>query len=74
MASLPDRRRFSSFFGAVTGRLLSGWLARWRKWTSPDRYRPEKHYMRGPGPKNLGPKNLGPKNSGKTGGGDSKAA
>jgi len=60
MASSPDRRRFSNFFGAVIGRLM----ARWREWTSPDRYRPEKHYMRGPGPKA----------SAKAGGNDSGAA
>jgi hypothetical protein len=49
MASFPERRRFSNFFGATVGRLL----ARWRQWVAPDRYRPEKHYMRGPGPKNI---------------------
>jgi hypothetical protein len=48
MASFPERRRISNFFEATVGRLL----ARWRQWTAPDRYRPEKHYMRGPGPKN----------------------
>jgi hypothetical protein len=48
MASFPERRRFSNFFEAAVGWLL----ARWRQWTAPDRYRPEKHYMRGPGPKN----------------------
>jgi hypothetical protein len=64
MASFSDRRRFSNFFGAMIGRLMARGLARWRKWRSPDRYRPEKHYMRGPGPKN----------SGKAGGGNSKAA
>jgi hypothetical protein len=62
MPSFSDRLRFSYFFGATVGRLV----ARWREWTSPDRYRPEKHYMRGPGPKS-------PKNSGKTGGGDPRA-
>jgi hypothetical protein len=59
MTSFPDRRKFSNFFGAVVGRLV----ARWRQWVSPDRYRPEKHYMRGPGPKN----------SGKPGSGNSRA-
>jgi len=70
MPSFSNRLRFSHFFAATVGRLL----ARCREWVSPDRYRPEKHYMRGPGPKNLGPKNLDPKNLGKAGGGDSKAA
>ena len=46
----------------MAGRLI----ARWREWTAPDRYRPEKHYMRGPGPKNLA-------NSAKAGGHDPKA-
>ena len=63
MASFPDRRKFSNFFAAaghMVGRLMAGW----RQWVSPDRYRPEKHYMRGPGPKNAGPKISGPKNPG----------
>ena len=47
MASSPDRRRFSNFFGALIARLVT----RWQAWASPDRYRPKKHYMRGPGPK-----------------------
>jgi hypothetical protein len=34
--------------------MLGRLAARWRQWVSPDRYRPEKHYMRGPGPKNSG--------------------
>ena len=49
MLSSPDRPSPSNFFGLVFRRLI----ARWREWTAPDRYRPEKHYMRGPGPKNL---------------------
>jgi hypothetical protein len=61
MVSSPDRR-LSNFFGVMAGRLI----ARWREWTAPDRYRPEKHYMRGPGPKNLA-------NSAKAGGHDPKA-
>jgi hypothetical protein len=63
MASFSDRQKFSNFFGAI-GRLADRLVARWREATAPDRYRPEKHYMRGPGPKNSGPKNSGPKNSG----------
>jgi hypothetical protein len=50
MSHLSDRRKFSNFLGAIVSRLK----ARWRQWVSPDRYRPEKHYMRGPGPKNSG--------------------
>ena len=49
MISSPDRRQPSNIFGFVMSRLI----AKWRDWTAPDRYRPEKHYMRGPGPKNL---------------------
>jgi len=62
MASSRDRRRFANFFGIIAGRLI----ARWRQWTAPDRYRPEKHYMRGPGPKHLA-------SSAKSGSGDSKS-
>jgi hypothetical protein len=62
MPSFSDRRSFSNFFGAMVGRLM----ARWRHWMPPDRYRPEKHYMRGPGPKN-------PRNSDKAESGDSQA-
>ena len=29
-------------------------VARWRRTTAPNRYQPEKYYMRGPGPKNSG--------------------
>jgi hypothetical protein len=50
MASFPERAGFGSFFGRTLGRII----ARWRRWVSPDRYRPEKHYMRGPGPKASG--------------------
>jgi hypothetical protein len=63
MASFSDRQKFSNFFGAI-GRLADRLVARWREATAPDRYRPEKHYMRGPGPKNSGPKNSGLKKSG----------
>jgi hypothetical protein len=44
------RRGFGNIFGKI-GRAVTGARARWRLATSPDRYRPEKHYMRGPGPK-----------------------
>ena len=47
MTSFSDRRKVSHFFAAALVRLK----ARWRQWVAPDRYRPEKHYMRGPGPK-----------------------
>ena len=50
MPAFSDCRKFSRFFGAV-GRLVDRLKTRWRQETSPDRYRPEKHYMRGPGPK-----------------------
>jgi hypothetical protein len=53
MSASADCRKFSNFFGAV-GRLVDRLKARWRQETSPDRYRPEKHYMRGPGPKSAG--------------------
>jgi hypothetical protein len=49
MASFSERRRFSNFFVRLVSRLAE----RWPQWRSPDRYRPEKHYMRGPGPKNF---------------------
>jgi hypothetical protein len=51
MSAFSDLRKFSNFFGAI-GRVLDRLRARWRQEMSPDRYRPEKHYMRGPGPKN----------------------
>jgi hypothetical protein len=46
MASFPDRRFLGNFLGT-----LERLRARWRQWMGADRYRPEKHYMRGPGPK-----------------------
>jgi hypothetical protein len=81
MASFSDCRKFSNFFGPV-GRLVDRVVAVWRQAMSPDRYRPEKHYMRGPGPrnssnensapKNSAHKNSGPKNSSASGSGNSK--
>ena len=53
MTAFSDCRKFSNFFGAI-GRLVDRLKARWRQETSPERYRPEKHYMRGPGPKSAG--------------------
>jgi hypothetical protein len=83
MASFSKRRRFGNFFGGIE-RLIGRLTARLSEWRSPDRYRPEKHYMRGPGPKNSAPKNSVPKNSvpknsvsassGKAGGSNSNAA
>jgi hypothetical protein len=65
MASFSDRRKVSHFFAAAVERLKT----RWRQWTAPDRYRPEKHYMRGPGPKTSCLKT-----SGKAGGGNSQTS
>jgi hypothetical protein len=65
MTSFPDRPKARHFFAAAVERLK----ARWRQWTAPDRYRPEKHYMRGPGPKTSCLQN-----SGKAGGGNSPAS
>jgi hypothetical protein len=56
MASFSDCRKFSNFFGPV-GRMVDRIVAVWRQAMSPDRYRPEKHYMRGPGPRNSGNEN-----------------
>jgi hypothetical protein len=70
MTSFSDRRKVSHFFAAALVRLK----ARWRQWVAPDRYRPEKHYMRGPGPKTSGLKNSCLENSGKAGGGNSPAS
>ena len=72
MASFSDREKFSNFFGAI-GRLADRLVARWREATAPDRYRPEKHYMRGPGPKTSCLKNSCPENSSRAGGGNSPA-
>jgi hypothetical protein len=81
MASFSDCRKLSNFFGPV-GRMVDRIVAVWRQGISPDRYRPEKHYMRGPGPRNpsnrnsaarnSAPKNFGPENSSVSGGGNSK--
>jgi hypothetical protein len=46
MASCSDRSIVGNFLGAFE-RLK----AHWRRWMGADRYRPEKYYMRGPGPK-----------------------
>jgi hypothetical protein len=74
MVSFSECRGFGNFFGGL-GRLA----ARLPQWHSPNRYRPEKHYMRGPGPKNSGsknsvPVNSVPENAGKAGGSNSNAA
>ena len=50
MVSFSDRGILCNFLGSFE-RLTGGLKARWRQWASADRYRPEKHYMRGPGPK-----------------------
>jgi hypothetical protein len=50
MTKSSDRRASDKFFVAV-GQAVTWLVARWRQATSSDRYRPEKHYMRGPGPK-----------------------
>jgi hypothetical protein len=50
MTKSSDRRASGKFFVAV-GKAVRRLAARWRQATSSDRYRPEKHYMRGPGPK-----------------------
>jgi hypothetical protein len=50
MTKSSDRRASGKFFVAV-GQAIKWLVARWRQATSSDRYRPEKHYMRGPGPK-----------------------
>jgi hypothetical protein len=47
--SSPDRGDFLTRMPRLVRRLLQRW---WIPHQS-DRYRPEKHYMRGPGPKNL---------------------
>jgi hypothetical protein len=70
MTSFSDRRKVSYFFAAALDRLTAGW----RQWVAPDRYRPEKHYMRGPGPKSSCLKNSCLENSGNTGGGNSPAS
>jgi hypothetical protein len=62
MASFSDCRKFSNFFGPV-GRMVDRIVAVWRQAMSPDRYRPEKHYMRGRGPTNSDNKNSAAKNS-----------
>ena len=65
MTSFLDRPKVSHFFAAAVKRLK----ARWRQWVAPDRYRPEKHYMRGPRPKTSCLKNPG-----EAGGGNSPAS
>jgi hypothetical protein len=50
MTKSSDRRASGKFFVAV-GQAVKRLAACWRQATSSDRYRPEKHYMRGPGPK-----------------------
>jgi hypothetical protein len=70
MASFSDRRKVSHFFTAAVERLK----IRWRQWVAPDRYRPEKHYMRGPGPKTACLETSCLKNSGRAGSGNSPAS
>lgn len=52
MASFSDRRLLGNVLGKLE-RMASRLRAHWREWAGPGRYRPEKHYMRGPGPKCL---------------------
>jgi hypothetical protein len=42
-----------SIFFAKVSRAVERLFLRWRRATGSGHYRPEKHYMRGPGPKNL---------------------
>jgi hypothetical protein len=62
MMPYPNRHAFGNFSERI-GRVLSLTSARGREAMSPDRYRPEKHYMRGPGPKNVGQNGLKGHNS-----------
>jgi hypothetical protein len=55
----------STFFGRVS-RAFKGVLARWRWTADSGHYRPEKHYMRGPGPKNMSKLSERDKDSGAT--------
>jgi hypothetical protein len=50
MTKSSDRRASGKLFVAV-GEAVKRLVVRWREATSSNRYRPEKHYMRGPGPK-----------------------
>ncbi len=50
MASFSDRRLLGNVLGRFE-RMVSRLRTHWREWAGPGRYRPEKHYMRGPGPK-----------------------
>ena len=73
-------RKVGHFFTAAVERLK----IRWRQWVAPDRYRPEKHYMRGPAAQDVAGLEetacLGHletsclKNSGRAGGGNSPAS
>lgn len=67
MPSFSDRRIFGNVLGALE-HMAGALKARWRQWVPSDRYRPEKHYMRGPGPKNT----VNPADSGKPGERDPK--
>jgi hypothetical protein len=53
MTSFSDRHGFGNFFVRIE-RAVRRMAARWRRAVSTNHYRPEKHYMRGPGPKTLG--------------------
>jgi hypothetical protein len=50
MTSFADNRILGDFLGRLE-RMAGSLKARWQQWVGADRYRPEKHYMRGPGPK-----------------------
>lgn len=61
MAGFSHTPRLSSLFNKIAdaiGRLV----VRWREAESLDRYKPEKHYMRGPGPRNSGKTDGGAEN------------
>jgi hypothetical protein len=58
----PNRHAFGNFFERI-GRVLSLAAAHWREALPPDRYRPGKHYMPGPGPKSVGQNGLKGHNS-----------
>jgi hypothetical protein len=52
----------STLFDKISG-AVERLIARWRQATASDHYRPEKHYMRGPGPKNSSKVGEGPQGS-----------
>jgi hypothetical protein len=52
MAKFSDHRVWDKLF-RVLAPLIERITGRWRHATPSSRYRPEAHYMRGPGPKSL---------------------